>query len=232
MSDYNTQRPTLIFKEYGRNIQKLVDYASGEKDLIKRQAIAEYIIGLMGQMNPHLKNVEQFRHKLWDHLFMISKYKLEVTSPYPETEVESAPTKPPKLKYPKSSLRFRHYGKNIEDLLSRAMEMDATPDKQQEFTRVIGSYMKMVAQNWNNENVDDDTIREDIRLLTDGTLDVKENSNLDRLSHSNRNKKKKNNDRDRSGGYSGHSNNYRSNNGRKSNNYGSNNYRKNNNRKY
>ena len=236
--DYNTQRSTLIFKEYGRNIQKLVDYAANERDLIKRQAIAEYIIGLMGQMNPHLKNVEQFRHKLWDHLFMISKYKLEVTSPYPETEIETAKAEPPKVPYPKSSLKFRHYGKNIEDLLTKAMSMDKDPDKQHEFTRVIGSYMKMVAQNWSNENVDDHTIIEDIQFLTEGQLDLEENSNLDRLSNSNRNKKKKIQNSSSGGG--SNSNNYSNNNNYRNNNNNNNNRknnnnnygRKNNNRKY
>jgi len=191
MLDYNSSRSTLIFKEYGRNIQKLVDFAASEKDYIKRQAIADYIIMLMGQMNPHLKNVEMFRHKLWDHLFMISQYKLEVTSPYPETEEPSVVPEYEKLPYPKTNLKFKHYGKNIENLLTKAESMNEEEQKQDEFIRVIGGYMKMVAQNWRDENVDDDVIREDIHFLTKGNLNLNENSNIDRLSDSNKNKRKK-----------------------------------------
>jgi len=221
MIDYNSSRSTLIFKEYGRNIQKLVEFAASEKDYIKRQAIADYIIMLMGQMNPHLKNVEMFRHKLWDHLFMISQYKLEVTSPYPETEEPSIIPEHKKLPYPKTNLKFKHYGKNIENLLTKAESMSNEEAKQNEFIRVIGGYMKMVAQNWRDENVDDDVIREDIHFLTKGNLNLNENSNIDRLSDSNKNKRKKKTSNNNNG-----RNHRQNNNGYRKNNNNNNNYRR------
>ncbi len=236
--DYNTSRSTLIFREYGRNIQRIVDYAVSLEDDERRQEVVEYVIGLMGQMNPHLKNVEQFRHKLWDHLFMMSQFRLDAESPYPPYEPEPE-GHVALLPYPKSDLRFKHYGKNVEQLIVKAISME-DEDKKREFTKVIGNYMKMVYKNNNNDSVDDETIREDLYFLSDGKLQLDIESNLDRLSRSNRNKRKKNmqnNDRNHHhnnnrGGYrrnNNYGNNYGNNNNR--NNYGNNrnNYGNNNN---
>lgn len=227
--EYNTSQTTLIFREYGRNIQKLVEYAVAVEDDEKRNAIVNYIIGLMGQMNPHLKNVEQFRHKLWDHIFMISQFKLIADNPYPDFEpIQKEDI--PRLPYPKSNLRFKHYGKNVEQLIDKAVEME-DPDKQREFAKVIGNYMKMVYRNNNSDNVDDETIREDLYFLSEGQLQLDDASNLDRLSRSNRNKNKKHsndnsNNRNNSGGYRSQSNSYSNNNNYRNNN---NNRRNNNN---
>lgn len=232
--DYNTTRRPLIFREYGRNIQSLVEYALTVDDLEKRQAIAEYIIGLMGQMNPHLRNVEQFRHKLWDHLYRISSFRLEVDSPYPMKEPEEGSGKPDRMPYPQSRIRYRHYGKNVERLVAKAMTMDSEPEKQKEFAHVIGNYMKMAYRNWNDENVDNSTIFRDLKILSENILVLDEESNLDRLSRSNRNKNKNQNSSSKSSGGS-NNNRYRSNNngrssgGRSSNNRYSNNNKRDNN---
>ncbi len=219
--DYNSSRNTLIFKEYGRNIQKLVDFAVEIKSDEKRLDVANYIIGLMGQMNPHLKNVEQFRHKLWEHLFKISKYKLEVPSPYPLSENEELiPVPPKRLEYPQGKVKFRHYGRNVELLVNRCVEMADEPEKQLEFARVIGNYMKMVYRNWNHESVDDDIIIRDLKFLSDGKLVLTEEANLDRLSRSNKNKSKPNSSSggSRTKSYSNNRNNNRNKNNRQQNN--------------
>ncbi len=206
--DYNTSRSTLIFKEYGRNIQELINDAVKIERVEKRQQVAEYIINLMSQMNPQFKNIEQFRQKLWDHLFKISLYKLEVKSPYSITEGDLIDLNHKRLEYPQSKLKFKHYGKNVETLISKAIEME-DPEKQKEFAKVIGNYMKMVYKNWNQEHVDDDTIIEDLRILSGGKIILADDSNLDKLSRSNRNKSRSNNSNGRS------SNNYSRNNNSK-----------------
>ena len=113
---YNTSLTKLAFKEYGRNVQQLVDHCITIEDDAYRNAFAKAIIDLMGQMSPHLRNVEDFRHKLWDHLFEIANYNLDIESPYPIPHSKDL-SKPPKLHYPQSRMRFRHYGKNVERLI-------------------------------------------------------------------------------------------------------------------
>src|SRR5205809_1545942 len=116
---YNTQQPQLLIREYGRNVQRLVDYCCNIKDETERNKVARYIIELMGQVNPHLKNVEEFRHKLWDHLFEMSDFRLKVESPYPIPGKGSLHARPKPLKYPKSKILHRHYGKNVETLIDK-----------------------------------------------------------------------------------------------------------------
>jgi len=190
--DYNTSRSTLIFKEYGRNIQELINDTVKIERVEKRQQVAEYIVSLMSQMNPQFRNIEQFRQKLWDHLFKISLYKLEVDSPYPVKEGDLIDLNHKRLEYPQSKLKFKHYGKNVETLITKAIAMEDR-EKQIEFTKVIGNYMKMVYKNWNQEHVDDDQIIEDLKILSNNKLILTEDSNLDKLSRSNRNKTKRTN---------------------------------------
>ncbi|MFK7907611.1 MAG: DUF4290 domain-containing protein [Chitinophagales bacterium] len=165
---YNTSLTKLAFKEYGRNVQQLVDYCVEIEDERHRNVFAQAIIDLMGQMSPHLRNVEDFRHKLWDHLFEIANYKLDIESPYPIPLAKDI-SKPPKLDYPQSRMRFRHYGKNVERLISKAIEMEDGP-KKLAFTKVIANYMKMVYANWNRDGVSDELIKSDLELLSKGAL--------------------------------------------------------------
>jgi len=190
--DYNTSRSALIFKEYGRNIQELVNRAVKIEDIERRQRVADYIVNLMSHMNPQFRNIDQFRQKLWDHLFKISLYKLEVKSPYPSLEKEDIDPRTKRLPYPQSRLKYKHYGKNVEILINKAIEMEDL-EKQKEFAKVIGNYMKMVYKNWNQEHVDDDQIIEDLKILSNNKLILTEDSNLDKLSRSNRNKTKRTN---------------------------------------
>ncbi|MGB1241490.1 MAG: DUF4290 domain-containing protein [Chitinophagales bacterium] len=165
---YNTSLSKLAFKEYGRNVQQLVDYCVEIEDEKHRNVFAQAIIDLMGQMSPHLRNVEDFRHKLWDHLFEIANYNLDIESPYP-IPLEKDTSKPPKLDYPQSRMRFRHYGKNVERLISKAIQMEDGP-KKLAFTKVIANYMKMVYANWNRDGVSDELIKSDLELLSKGAL--------------------------------------------------------------
>ena len=186
--EYNTERNRLVLREYGRNVQKLAEYASTIEDDAHRNKVARYIIEMMGQMNPHLRNVEEFRHKLWDHLIIISDYKLQVDSPYPPPNKEDVFGKPEHIGYPKHNITYRHYGKNVEEMIRKARQVEDS-QKKERFIEIIGSYMKMIYKNWSRENVTDDAIRLDIEKLSEGDLTLPENADLDALTKSLRKRK-------------------------------------------
>jgi hypothetical protein len=157
-------------REYGRHIQKMVEYVLTIEDDDKRQRNAQALIELMGFLNPHLKNVEDFRHKLWDHLFLISDFKLDVESPYPVPTRETLKAKPEPLRYPKKYPKFNHLGKNIEFVIDKALK-EENPEKKQGFANAIAYYMKLTYSNWHKELVHDDNIQTELSGMTDGQLE-------------------------------------------------------------
>jgi uncharacterized membrane protein YgcG len=167
--EYNTARNHLTMKEYGRHIQKMVEFLLTLEDKEERQKNAYAVIELMGFLNPHLKNVEDFRHKLWDHLFLISDFKLDVESPYPIPTRETLKPKPEVLKYPKKYPKFNHLGKNIEVVINKALS-EENPEKKQGFANSIAYYMKLTYSNWHNELIHDDNIQNELSDMTDGVL--------------------------------------------------------------
>ncbi|RQO31527.1 DUF4290 domain-containing protein [Taibaiella sp. KBW10] len=167
---YNTSRNKLLMPEYGRNIQKMVDYIITIEDTEKRQQNAQAIIELMGILNPHLKNVEDFRHKLWDHIYRISDFKIEIDSPYPIPTREKMFQKPEPLPYPKKNRKNKHIGHNISQIIDRAIQTD-DEDKRKGFTQSVAYYMKLSYANWHKEQVQDDMIKEELRVLSGGALD-------------------------------------------------------------
>jgi Domain of unknown function (DUF4290) len=171
--EYNTGRNHLIMKEYGRHIQKMIDHLLTIEDKERRQRQAQGLIELMGFLNPHLRNVEDFRHKLWDHLFLISDFKLEVNSPYPIPTRETLKAKPARLPYPKRHPKYSHLGKNLEVVLNRALQ-EENPEKKIGFTNAIAYYMKLVYNNWHKELVHDDAIRSELNTITKGQLELSE----------------------------------------------------------
>ena len=168
--EYNTTRNHLTMKEYGRHIQKMVEYLLTIEDKEKRQRNAMSMIELMGFLNPHLKNVEDFRHKLWDHLFLISDFKLDVESPYPIPTRETLKAKPEPLGYPKRYPKFNHLGKNIEVVINKALK-EENPEKRQGFANSIAYYMKLTYSNWHKELVHDDNIQTELQSITEGQLE-------------------------------------------------------------
>jgi hypothetical protein len=168
--EYNTTRNHLIMKEYGRHIQKMVEYLLTIEDKEERQRNAYAVIELMGFLNPHLKNVEDFRHKLWDHLFLISNFELDVVSPYPIPTRETLKAKPERLKYPKHHPRYNHLGKNIEVVMEKALK-EENPEKKQGFANAIAYYMKLTYSNWHKELVHDDAIQQELSTMTKGELE-------------------------------------------------------------
>ncbi|MBL7761217.1 MAG: DUF4290 domain-containing protein [Sediminibacterium sp.] len=181
--DYNTDRNYLGMKEYGRHVQKMVEYLLTIEDKDKRQQQAQAVIELMGFLNPHLKNVEDFRHKLWDHLFFISDFKLDVNSPYPIPTKETYKVKPDPLPYPKRHPRYAHLGKNLEVVIDKALK-EEDPEKKAGFANAIAYYMKLSYSNWHKELVHDDAIRSELNSITGGQLEF---SNTPYIKHRNQN---------------------------------------------
>lgn len=168
--EYNTTRNFLIMREYGRHIQKMVEYLLTIEDKEERQRNAYAVIELMGFLNPHLKNVEDFRHKLWDHLFLISDFTLDVESPYPIPTRETLKAKPERLRYPKRYPKFNHLGKNIEVVIDKALK-EENPEKKQGFANAVAYYMKLTYSNWHKELVHDDNIQTELSTMTNGELE-------------------------------------------------------------
>lgn len=170
-------------REYGRHIQKMVEYLLTIEDRETRQKQAQVVIELMGFLNPHLKNVEDFRHKLWDHLFYVSNFQLDVDSPYPIPQKETYKAKPEPIPYPKRYPKFSHLGKNLELVIDKALNED-NPEKKNGFAHSIAYYMKLAYSNWHKELVHDDGIRTELNSITGGQLEF---SNTPYIKHRNQN---------------------------------------------
>ena len=168
--EYNTTRNHLTIREYGRHIQKMAEYVMTIEDREKRQKNADALVELMGFLNPQLKNIEDYRHKLWDHLFLITDFKLEVESPYPIPTRETLRPKPDPIPYPKRYPKYNHLGKNIEIVIDKALS-EEDPEKRQGFANSIAYYMKLTYSNWHKELVHDDNIQTELSAITKGELE-------------------------------------------------------------
>ncbi len=168
--EYNTLRNHLIMKEYGRHIQKMVEYVLTVEDRTRRQQQAQMVIELMGSLNPHLKNVDDFRHLLWDHLFFVSDFKLDVDCPYPIPTKETYKIKPDPLPYPKRKPRYSHLGKNLELVIDKALK-EQNQEKRTGFATSIAYYMKLAYSTWHKELAHDDSIRAELNKITNGQLE-------------------------------------------------------------
>jgi len=167
--EYNTTRSKLLMPEYGRNVQKMIEYLVTVDDREKRLKQAEVIIELMGTLNPHLKQIEDYKHKLWDHLFQMTDFNLDVDAPYPCPTPEMVYKKPEVLPYPQESIKHRHLGKNIQELLDKAVK-EENDETRQGLTQAIGYYMKLAYANWHKEPVHDDMIKNELAEITNGKL--------------------------------------------------------------
>lgn len=155
----------------------MVDYAITVEDREERNTVARAIIDVMGQLNPHLRDVNDFKHKLWDHLFVISRFKLDVDSPYPKPSPETFKTKPQTVSYPRNHIRYKHYGRVVEDMIEKAIEMESGEMKDA-FVEVIANMMKSFYITWNKDNVSDEVILEQLKTLSKGKLTLKEGIKL------------------------------------------------------
>src|SRR5690606_24605013 len=175
--DYNSTRSHLILAEYGRNVQNMVDYICTLPTREERNRHAQVVIDLMGFLNPHLRDVADFKHKLWDHLHIISDFKIDVDSPYPKPVQGSVRTKPEILSYPQHRIRFKHYGKTVEKMIEAAKGIEDV-ERRNHMVASIANFMKMAYVTWNKDAVADDTIFSDLVELSNGDLQIPENLSL------------------------------------------------------
>ena len=169
--EYNSERTQLIIPEYGRHLQKLISQAIEIQDDIERNKSAKYIIQVMGSLNPHLRDVLDFQHKLWDQLFIMSDFKLVVDSPYPIPTREVLQMKPDILPYPQNYPKYRYYGNNIKYMIDVANKWEAGELKSA-LVKVIANHMKKSYLSWNKDTVTDEVIFEHLYELSDGKLDL------------------------------------------------------------
>ena len=170
--EYNSERTTLIIPEYGRHIQKLVNHciALGTKE--ERNTMAKAIIQVMGNLQPHLRDVPDFKHKLWDQLHIMADFNLEVDSPYETPSKEELQEKPTSLPYPKSASRYRYYGNNIQTMINIALTWEEG-DKREALVFTIANHMKKCYLNWNKDTVDDAVIFKHLYDLSDAKIDLR-----------------------------------------------------------
>jgi hypothetical protein len=178
--DYNSTRNKLILSEYGRNVQNMVKYIVALPTKEERNRYAQVVIDLMGFLNPHLRDVADFKHKLWDHLHIISDYKIDVDCPYPKPSPEAIHIKPQPLRYPHQRIKYKHYGKTIELMIEKAKSIDDA-DRKRHMVQAIANFMKMAYVQWNKDSVADESILADLYALSGGTLKLEENINLNRV---------------------------------------------------
>jgi hypothetical protein len=173
--EYNSERQHLIIPEYGRHLQKLIDQATLVEDRELRNKMAKYIIQVMGGLNPHLRDVPDFQHKLWDQLFIMSDFRIDVDSPYPIPSREVLQLKPDVLKYPQNFPKYRFYGNNIKYMIDVAIKWEESEMKNA-LIKVIANHMKKSYLSWNKDTVKDDVIFEHLYELSDGKINLLQSS--------------------------------------------------------
>ena len=173
--EYNSDREDLIIPEYGRHIHKMVNQAIECNNKDERNNMAKAIIGVMGNLNPHLRDVPDFQHKLWDQLFIMSQFQLDVDSPYPKPSKEIFEQKPEKLNYPQNHPKYRFYGNNIKKMIDVAVSWEDGEMKSQ-LVYVIANHMKKCFLNWNKDTVEDSVIYEHLFELSNGKISLDSSS--------------------------------------------------------
>jgi hypothetical protein len=176
--EYNSSRPRLIIPEYGRNIQKMVEECMEIEDREKRNSVAHAIIEVIGNLNPHLRDAADYRHKLWDHLFIMSDFQLDVDSPYPTPQRETFESSPEMMGYPRRSHKKRHYGQIIRAVIGKIKELDPEDADRDALIRDVANQMKKSYLNWNKDTVQDELIWRDLYELSDGAIEAPEDKEL------------------------------------------------------
>ena len=226
--EYNTLRSQLIIPEYGRHIQEMVDHCKTISDETERNGFAEIIIEVMGELNPHLRDVPDFQHKLWDQLFIMAEFDLDVKSPYPiPTKKDTVNSKPNKVAYPKSIYKYRYYGNNIRKMIDVAVTWEEG-EKSEGLYFAIANHMKKCYLLWNKDTVDDQVIFNHLYELSDGKIDLRKVADHlvspERLNNNHSNNNNQNNNRNQNNrSYNNQNSNNRNNNSQNSNNRNNNN---------
>lgn len=171
--EYNTEREHLIIPEYGRHIQKMINHAKAQETKEERNKLAKSIIAVMGNMQPHLRDVADFQHKLWDQLFIMSNFELDADSPYGAPSKEELSERPQPLKYPQNFPKYRFYGNNIKTMIDVANTWE-DGEMKEALTYTIANHMKKCFLNWNKDTVEDAIIYGHLYELSDGKIDLRD----------------------------------------------------------
>ena len=171
--EYNTIREDLIIPEYGRHIQKMINYASSRETKEERNKLANAIISVMGNLQPHLRDVPDFQHKLWDQLFIMSDFKLDADSPFEKPSKEILSAKPDPLSYPQNFPKYRFYGNNIKIMIDEAVKWDSGEMKDA-LVLTIANHMKKCFLNWNKDSVKDQIIFDHLYELSETNIDIRD----------------------------------------------------------
>ena len=169
--DYNARRKRLVLPEYGRNVQKMINHIKTIEDRSERNKAAQSVIAVMQNMVPHGRDMEEFKHKLWDHLILISDFELDIDSPYELPTKEQYTAKPTPIPYSTNPIRFKHYGRGVELLIEKAVEMNDGEEKDR-LIKLIANHMKRSYLTWNKSSVNDEVIISDLEKLSKGKLIV------------------------------------------------------------
>ncbi len=169
--DYNTQRPKLVLKEYGRNVQKLAAYINTIENQEERDRFARILTDLMRQIHPNMRDGQDYSNKLWDDLFILSGFNLDVESPYPLPEKNLLGRKPKRVPYNTHELKYKHYGRNVELIIEKAIKI-TDPEEKEQAIIYLGKLMKAFYSTWNKENVDDGVIVQHIREMSKARLSI------------------------------------------------------------
>lgn len=170
--EYNTQRKKMELPEYGRSVQNMVDHALTIEDREERQRCANTIVNIMGGMFPHLRDIPDFKRKLWDHLAIMSDFKLDIDYPFEVVKKEDLIIKPETIAYPNGAIRYRHYGGFLEELVKKAVEIKDEVERKQ-LINLLAIQMKKSLNNWNKEGAEDQKIVDDLREFSKGAIDWK-----------------------------------------------------------
>lgn len=168
--DYNTQRKKLPLPEYGRNIQKMVDYLFTLEDREKRNKSAQAVIDVMGNLYPYLRDVAEFKHKLWDHLAIMSDFKLDIDYPYNPPTPDILTEKPNRVPYPHNDIKYKHYGYTMELMIDKISELEG--EEREILIEQVANQMKKSYLSWNKDAVEDEKIFADLKELSGGAVRV------------------------------------------------------------
>lgn len=222
IGEYNTQREGIILKEYGRNVQKLVNYIRTIPDKEKRTKMATTLIELIKQLAPVVKEAHENPQRMWDDLYIIADFNLDIDNPFTTPDRTILFKKPRKMEYPQSDVRFKHYGKNVERLIKEAIKKE-DPLEREEATIYLGKLMKTFYSNWNKETLDDSVIVKDLQIMSQGKLTlnldkVREDNLFEKLYRERKNPRPNNGNENREGGRDNRNRNPRFNKNRRGNN--------------
>ncbi|HNQ13289.1 MAG TPA: DUF4290 domain-containing protein [Bacteroidia bacterium] len=185
--EYNTSRTKLVIPEYGRNIQKLIDHCVAIEDRAERTKMALAIVKVMGQLNPQLRESTDNNEKLWDHMYIISNFKLDVDVPYSFPAKEHFLRKPKRIAYPSNRIKYKHYGRNVERFIEGLIKMEDGENKEKS-TVEMANFMKSLYKTWNKDNAADEVIIENLKDMSKGELSVPDNTRLAFIPDTNRNR--------------------------------------------